>query len=154
MVMANTYTQLYVHIVFAVKGRENLIAPQWKEELFKYISGIITNKGQKLMVINGVPNHIHILVGFKPDVSLSDLVRDIKSNSSRYINEMKWVNGNFEWQRGFGAFTSGYSQLDHIANYIRNQEAHHKTKTFREEYVEILDQQEINYKPEYLFEEG
>jgi REP element-mobilizing transposase RayT len=150
--MANTYTQLYAHIVFAVKGRANLIAPQRKDELCKYITGIITNKGQKLMVINGMPDHMHLLVGFRPDVSLSDLVRDIKSNSSRFINENKWVTRNFEWQRGFGAFTLGYSQIDLVAQYIRNQEEHHKTKTFSEEYVETLNQNEIDYKTEYLFE--
>lgn len=152
--MANTYTQLYAHVVFAVKGRANQITPPWKEKLFKYITGIVKNKGQKLIVINGMPDHIHLLVGFRPDVSLSDLVRDIKSNSSRFVNENEWVKRNFEWQKGFGAFTLGYSQLDVVAHYIRNQEEHHKAKTFRDEYQEILNRHDIDYKTEYLFEAG
>ncbi|MCO6498325.1 MAG: IS200/IS605 family transposase [Chitinophagaceae bacterium] len=151
--MANTYTQLYVHIVFAVKGRSNLISKKWREGLCKYISGIITNKSQKLMVINGMPDHIHLLVGMKPDCNLSDLVRDIKSNSSRWINERKKVMGKFEWQTGYGAFSVGNSQVTSVVNYILNQEEHHKKKTFREEYVDFLDSYKIEFKPEYLFED-
>jgi REP element-mobilizing transposase RayT len=151
--MANTYTQLYFHIVFAVKGRANLIAPRWREELYKYITGIITNKNQKLIVINGMPDHLHLLVGMKPDGNLSDLVRDIKANSSKFINERKWVPGKFEWQTGFGAFTLGHSQLDVIVNYIKNQEEHHKTRTFKEEYLEFLKRYEIEFKPEYVFDQ-
>ena len=151
--MANTYTQLYVHIVFAVKGRGNLVSHSWKEELYKYITGIITNKNQKLMIVNGMPDHIHLLVGFKPDCSLSDLVRDIKANSSKFINEKKWVPGKFEWQTGFGAFTIGQSQIDRVVNYILTQEDHHKKKTFREEYVEFLNAYKIEYKSEYIFDD-
>jgi len=151
--MPNTYTQLYIHLVFAVKSRANLIQAKWKEELYKYITGIVTNKKQKLIAINGVADHIHILIGIKPDCSLSDLVRDIKANSSKFINEKKWVLGKFEWQQGFGAFTLGYSQLNVIINYIRTQEEHHKTKTFRDEYIEYLNLYEIDYKTEYLFDE-
>lgn len=151
--MANTYTQLYVHVVFAVKGRGNLISNSWKEELYKYITGIITNKNQKLMIVNGMPDHIHLLMGFKPDCSLSDLVRDIKANSSKFINEKKWVLGKFEWQAGFGAFTIGQSQIDRVVNYILTQEDHHKKKTFREEYVEFLNAYKIDYKSEYVFED-
>jgi len=151
--MANTYTQLYVHIVFAVKGRGNLVSQSWKEELYKYIAGIIVNKNQKLMILNGMPDHLHLLVGFKPDCSLSDLVRDIKANSSKFINEKKWVLGKFEWQAGFGAFTIGQSQIDRVVNYILTQEDHHKKKTFREEYVEFLNAYKIEFKSEYIFEE-
>ena len=151
--MANTYTQLYFHIVFAVKGRANLISSTWKEELYKYITGIVTNKNQKLIVINGMPDHVHILVGMKPDSNLSELVRDIKANSSKFINEKKWIIGKFEWQQGFGAFTLGYSQLDAIVNYIKAQEEHHKTKTFKEEYIDFLKRYNIDYKSEYLFED-
>ena len=151
--MANTYTQLYVHVVFAVKGRANLISKKWKEELYKYITGIITNKNQKLMIINGMPDHIHLLIGFKPDCSLSDLVRDIKANSSKFINEKKWIPGKFEWQTGFGAFTVGQSQIDKVVNYILTQEEHHKKKTFREEYVEFLNAYQIDFKTEYIFED-
>src|SRR5579875_1147041 len=105
--MPNTYTQLYFHVVFAVKARQNLIAVHWKEELYKYITGIVTNKSQKLLAINGMPDHIHLLIGMKPDATLSDLIRDVKANASRFINEKKWVTGKFEWQTGFGAFTLG-----------------------------------------------
>ncbi len=125
--MANTYSQLYIQIVFAVKGRQNLISKNNKDEIYKYITGIITNQKQKLIAINGMPDHIHILVGIKPDISLSDLVRDIKSSSSKFINEQKWINGKFEWQTGFGAFSYGHSQLTNIIKYIENQEEHHKT---------------------------
>ena len=107
--MANTYTQLYFHIVFAVKGRNNLISINWEEELYKYITGIISNKNQKLMIVNGMPNHIHLLIGTKPNCNLSDLVRDLKANSSKWINEKRFVRGKFEWQRGFGAFTVSQS---------------------------------------------
>jgi len=151
--MANTYTQLYVQIVFAVKGRQNLISKNWKEELYKYITGIITNEGQKLIAINGMPDHIHILIGLKPNKSLSDLVRDIKANSSRFINEKGWINGKFEWQTGFGAFSYSHSQLTNVINYIQNQEEHHTKKTFKEEYIDFLQAFDIEYKNEYIFNE-
>jgi len=151
--MANTYTQLYFHVVFAVKGRANLISAKWKEELYKYITGIVTNKNQKLIAINGMPDHIHLLIGMKPDANLSDLIRDVKANASKFINEKKFVLGKFEWQTGFGAFTLGQSQLNTIINYIRTQENHHQTKSFREEYVEFLKRYEIVYKTEYVFDE-
>ncbi|MBD0723590.1 transposase [Flavobacterium sp. L1I52] len=151
--MANTYSQLYIQIVFAVKGRQNLISSKWKDESYKYITGIVTNEGQKLIAINGMPDHIHILVGLKPNKALSDLVRDIKANSSRFINEKRWINGKFEWQTGFGAFTYSYSQLTSVINYIQNQEEHHKTKTFKEEYIEFFKLFDIDFKNEYLFED-
>ncbi len=151
--MANTYSQLYIQIVFAVKGRQNLISSKWKDEIYKYITGIITNQKQKLIAINGMPDHIHILVGIKPDISLSDLVRDIKSNSTKFINEQKWINGKFEWQTGFGAFSYSHSQLNNVIKYIQNQEQHHKTRTFKEEYIEFLKLFNIDFKNEYLFEE-
>ena len=150
--MANTYTQIYIHLVFAVKGRVNLVSPQWKDELYKYITGIVTNKKQKLIAINGMPDHIHILLGMKPDIALSDLVRDIKANSSKFINEQKFVTGKFEWQQGFGAFTLGHSQMDVIIQYINKQEEHHTAKTFKEEYIEFLKRYEIEYKTEYIFD--
>jgi REP element-mobilizing transposase RayT len=150
--MANTYTQLYFHVVFAVKGRNNLIGIKWKEELYKYITGIIKNKNQKLIAINGMPDHLHLLIGMKPDYNLSDLVRDIKANSSRFINEKKYIAGKFEWQTGFGAFTLGQSQLELIIDYINTQEEHHKTKSFRKEYIDFLIRYQIDYKMEYIFE--
>ena len=151
--MANTYSQLYVQIVFAVKGRQNLISKKWKDEIYKYITGIITNQKQKLIAINGMPDHIHILVGIKPNIPLSDLVRDIKSSSSKFINEQKWINGKFEWQTGFGAFSYGHSQLTNVIKYIENQEEHHRTKTFKEEYMAFLKLFNIDFRNEYLFED-
>jgi putative transposase len=151
--MANTYTQLYVHIVFAVKGRANLIATNRKDELYKYITGIVNGKGQKLMVVNGMPDHIHILLGFLPDCSLSDLIRDIKANSSRFINDQNWVIGKFEWQRGYGAFTVSASQISKVATYIENQEEHHHRTTFIEEYLEFLRLNNIEFDPRYIFED-
>lgn len=151
--MANTYSQLYVHIVFAVKGRQNLISKSWKDEVYKYITGIITNKEQKLIAINGMPDHVHILMGMKPDKSLSDLVRDIKASSSKFINDKRWINGKFKWQTGFGAFSYSHSQLSNVIKYIENQEEHHKTKTFKEEYIEFLKLFNIDFKNEYVFDE-
>ncbi|RZJ74155.1 MAG: IS200/IS605 family transposase [Flavobacterium sp.] len=152
--MADTYSQIYIQIVFAVKGRDNLISGKWKDELYKYITGIITNEGQKLLAINGMPDHIHILIGLKPTAMLSNLVRDIKSNSSRFINEKQWIAGKFEWQQGFGAFSYSQSQLTNVITYIQNQEEHHKLKTFREEYIEFLKLYNVDYKDQYLFTES
>ena len=151
--MANTYSQLYIQIVFAVKGRQNLISENKKDEIYKYITGIITNKKQKLIAINGMPDHIHILVGIKPDISLTDLVRGIKSSSSKFINEQKWINGKFEWQTGFGSFSYGHSLLTNVIKYIENQEEHHKTRTFIEEYKAFLKLFNIDFKNEYVFNE-
>lgn len=151
--MANSFTQLYFHVVFAVKGRACLIRPAWKEELYKYITGIVTAKGQKLLAINGMPDHLHLLVGTKPNMPILDLVRDIKANSSRFIREKGWVRGAFEWQEGFGAFTLGHSQWSKIIPYIQNQEEHHRVHTFREEYMAFLQKYEVEYRPEYLFQE-
>ena len=150
--MADTYTQMYVHVVFAVKGRENIISPQWKDELYKYITGIVSNEKQKLLAINGMPDHVHILLGVKPTIAVSDLVRDIKANSSRFINEKKWVAGKFEWQNGFGAFTYGHSQLGTIISYIDNQEEHHKKKTFKDEYIDFLKKFNVAYDGQFLFD--
>jgi REP element-mobilizing transposase RayT len=152
--MADTYSQIYIHIVFAVKGRDNLISKKWKEELYKYISGIVVNEGQKLIAINGMPNHIHILIGLKPTMALSNLVRDIKANSSKFINTQQWIAGKFEWQQGFGAFSYSHSQLDTVIKYIQNQEEHHKTKTFRQEYTEFLKLYNIDYKNEFIFNDA
>tara|TARA_R110000868_G_scaffold276394_1_gene536049 strand:- start:812 stop:1270 length:459 start_codon:yes stop_codon:yes gene_type:complete len=151
--MANTYSQIYIHVVFAVKGRQNLISKNWKDELYKYITGIVTNENQKLIAINGMPDHIHILIGLKPNKALSDLVRDIKANSSRFINDKSWINGKFEWQTGFGAFSYSHSQLTNVINYIQNQEEHHNKKTFKEEYVDFLKAFDINYNNQYLFDD-
>lgn len=150
--MADTYTQIYIQTVFAVKGRQGLIPNQHKAELYKYITGIVTNKGQKLMRINGMADHVHILIGLSPSMALSDLVRDIKSNSSLFINQKQWTRGKFNWQKGFGGFSYGHSQLDQVIAYIENQEQHHRRKSFREEYLELLDKFQIKFEPQYLFE--
>ena len=150
--MSNTYTQIYIHIVFAVKGRQNLIPKEHKTELHGYIMGIITNKKQTVIQINSMPDHIHILVGITPDTTVSGLVRDIKANSSKFINQKRWVMGRFEWQVGFGAFSYSRSRLDDLVKYIKNQEKHHMHKTFREEYLEILKRFNVNYDERYIFD--
>lgn len=151
--MANTYSQIYIHVTFSVKRHLPLLSKQWREELFKYITGITTSKKEILMQVNGVEDHIHILLCIKPTSVLSDIVRDIKANSSRFINERSWVKGKFEWQEGFGAFSVGHTQVGMVVNYIRNQEEHHRTKTFKEEYLQLLKENEIDYKEEYAFDE-
>jgi REP element-mobilizing transposase RayT len=150
--MADTYTKIYVHVIFTVQGRQNLISKQHKDELYKYITGIIQNKKQKVIIINGMPDHIHILIGIKPDIALSDLIRDVKANASSFINEKRWIMGKFSWQEGFGGFSYSHSQLDSVANYIRNQEKHHSKKTFREEYLELLKKFDVEYDPKYMFD--
>ena len=151
--MPNTYTQLYVHVIFAVKSRRLLISNLWKDNLYKYITGIITNKNQKLMIINGMPDHLHLLIGLKPDCSLYDLIRDVKAYSSKWINENKFVQSKFEWQSGFGAFSVSKSGLNAVANYIANQEVHHQEVSFRKEFIRLLTEYEINFKEEYLLED-
>ena len=149
--MANTYSQIYIHLVFAVSGRLTLIRNEWKNELYKYITGIIKNENQKLMAINGTSDHVHLLVGIKPEISLSNLVRDIKSNSSRFLNEKHKLKIKFKWQEGFGAFSYSYSMVDTIVKYINNQENHHRKKSLREEYIEILEKFHIKYEDKYIF---
>jgi len=151
--MANTYTQLYYHVVCVVKGRQSLINVSWKDSLYKYITGVVTNQGQKLYIINGMPDHIHILISCKPTVMLSDLVKEIKEHSTKYINQQNLAPSKFSWQVGFGAFTVSYRNVDNVVNYIKNQEQHHTKKTFREEYKEFLIENNVEYKEEYLFEE-
>ena len=150
--MPGAYTQIYIQIVFAVKGRENHISKTWRDELHKYISGIITNKGQKSIIVNGVSDHVHVFVGLKPSMALSDLVRDIKNNSSNFINEKKFVKGKFSWQEGYGAFSYAHSQIEQVYNYILNQEQHHHKKTFKEEYLDFLEKFQVEYDEKYLFE--
>ncbi len=150
--MANTYSQIYIQIVFAVKGRQNLISKEKREELHKFITGIVTNREQKLLAIFAMPDHVHILVGMKPSISISDLVRDIKAGSSKFINDSKWINGKFNWQEGFGAFSYSKSNLDNVVKYILNQEEHHKNKTFKNEYLDFLEKFEIEYDEKYVFE--
>lgn len=150
--MADTFSQIYIQIVFAVKKRECLIHQSWEEELYKYISGIIRNKEQKVLAINGMPDHIHILIGMKPSCCLSDLVREIKKSSNEFIKERKFSKYHFQWQEGFGAFSYCHSALDNVISYIQNQKAHHKKQTFKEEYKEFLIQFHVDHKDEYLYD--
>ncbi len=150
--MANTYSQIYVHIVFAVKGRQNLINANIREELHKYITGIITNRDQKLLSIFCMPDHTHLLIGLKPSIIISDLVRDIKAGSSKFINDKKLIKGKFSWQEGFGVFSYSRSQIDTVIKYIQNQEKHHNKKSFKEEYIDFLEKFAVEYDEKYLFE--
>jgi putative transposase len=151
--MANSYTQIHIQYVFVVKFRDGLIHRTWKEELFKYISGIIKFHNHKLLAINGVENHIHILVGMKPTQTISELAQVIKANSSKWINETKMERFRFEWQAGFGAFSYSKWDVEKIINYIHNQEEHHKKDTFKEEYLKFLEDFEIDFDEKYIFQE-
>jgi putative transposase len=150
--LANTYTQVYLHIVFAVKHRDTLISSSWKERLHKYMTGIIRNQGHKLIAINTMPDHVHIFIGMKPDAALSDLVRDIKRDSTNFVNNGIKLKGKFGWQEGFGAFSYSHSQIDSVVKYILNQEEHHHRKTFREEYETMLKDFAVEYNDRYVFE--
>jgi len=149
--MANTYTQIYIHYVFAVQNRIGLLQAHWRDELYKYITGTIANKGHKLLQIGGTSDHIHILVSMSPKQSPSELMADVKRSSSLWINENRFVKGKFSWQEGFGAFSYGKSQISNVCNYITTQEKHHKKRTFHEEYLELLKLFEIEYDERYVF---
>ena len=149
--MSNTYSQIYIQIIFAVQGRESLININWEEELFKYITGIVTSKVQKMIAINGVEDHIHFLIGMKPSCNISDLVREIKKSSNLFISNKKFCKQSFNWQEGFGAFSYSHSSLTNVIKYIENQKEHHKKKSFKEEYLEFLEKFSVDYKDEYLF---
>jgi REP element-mobilizing transposase RayT len=149
--MANTYTQIYIHVVFAVEGRQNLIKLEKNDELQKYITGIVSGQKQKLIAINNMPDHLHLLVGLKPDMALSDLMRDVKAGSSKYINENRWVAGRFSWQEGFGAFSYSRSQLGTVIRYVENQQKHHAKKSFRDEYIDLLEKFGVDYDRRYVF---
>ncbi|PWJ53105.1 REP element-mobilizing transposase RayT [Dyadobacter jejuensis] len=148
----NTYSQIYVHIVFAVKGRENLILPSWEEKIYKYITGIVQNKEQKMIAINGMPDHIHFLLGIRPTCCISDMVREIKKSSNLYIQTEQLSKFKFQWQEGFGAFSYSHSHLDMAINYILRQKEHHKKKSFGDEYIEMLQKFNIDYNDKYLLE--
>ncbi len=150
--MANTYSQIYIHLVFAVKNQLYPINSEKKKDLYKYIEDIITEKNQKLISINGSFDHIHLFIILKPEMKLSDLVRTVKSKSSKFINENNWTNGKFEWQKGYGAFSYSYSQIPEIIKYIETQEEEHNKKSFKDEYIELLNKFNIGYDENYLFE--
>lgn len=150
--MANTYSQITIHAVFAVKNRENFIIKEWRYVLHKYIAGIIKNKGAKSLAVGGWKDHVHILFGLPVTISISDFMSAVKANSSKWINEEKFLKGKFQWQAGYGAFSYSKSQRDIVIKYIINQEEHHKTKTFKEEYLKMLLDFEVAYEDQYLFE--
>ena len=150
--MANTYSQISIHCVFAVKGRENLITKNWRDDLHKYISGIITNNGAKSLAVGGWKDHVHIFFGMPVTTCISDFMSIVKASSSKWINEQRFIRGKFQWQPGYGAFSNSKSQRDGVIKYIMSQEEHHRTKTFQEEYLKILDDFEVAYDSKYLFE--
>ncbi len=149
--MSNTYTQIHIQAVFAVKNRISLINHSWEESLYMYITGIIQNHGHKLIAINGMPDHIHIFFGLRPLQSLSDLIRNVKGDSSYWINQQKFVSGKFSWQEGFGAFSYSKSHISNVANYIKNQKIHHQRKDFISEYIKILEDYEVKFDERYIF---
>jgi len=149
--MANTYTQIHIQAVFAVRNRSSIIMNSWKDELFKYMTGIIQNHEHKVLAINGMPDHIHIFFGMRPIQSLSDLMQDIKGDSSLWINKKGFVKGRFSWQQGFGAFSYSKSSISNVIRYIQNQETHHKKRTFIEEYLGFLKKFEVDYDERYIF---
>ncbi len=150
--MAGTYSQIYIQVVFAVKGRQNLLCKDWRDEVFKYMCGIIKNKGHKPIIVNGVSDHVHALIGLKPVMALSDLVRDVKNNSTNFINAHAWIQGKFSGQEGYGAFSYSHSQIDTVYNYILNQEQHHSQQAFQDEYLGFLRKFGIEHDVRYLFE--
>jgi REP element-mobilizing transposase RayT len=151
--MANTFTQIYIHFVYAVQNRASLIQLEWKDQLYKYITGIVQKNGHKLIAINGVANHIHIFVGYKPHQLIPELMQDVKGSSSKWINEKKIVKGKFSWQEGYGAFSYSHSQIDQVVRYINNQEKHHKKQTFQEEYELLLKKFNIQFDEKYILKD-
>ncbi|WP_338815653.1 IS200/IS605 family transposase (plasmid) [Bernardetia sp. Wsw4-3y2] len=150
--MANVYSQLYIQIVFAVKGRNSLIKESFRDELQKYMTGVVREKGHKLLAIYCMPDHTHLLIGLKPDLSISELVQQVKTSSNKFIKEKKFLKTKFEWQKGYGAFSYSKSALDTVIKYVLNQPEHHKKRTFKEEYLLLLKKFEIEYNEKYLFE--
>jgi REP element-mobilizing transposase RayT len=150
--MANTYTQCYFHLVFAVKNRKALIKKDWKSELEMYITGIVKNHRHKMLAIGAVPDYIHLLIGYNVNQLIPDLVEEIKISSNSWINGKGLSKFKFEWQKGYGAFTNSRSQIDRVVKYILSQEEHHKKRTFKEEYLELLQKNNIEFKQEYLFD--
>ncbi len=151
--MANTYTQIHLHLVFAVQNRRSLINEDWEDDLYKYITGIVQKNNHKMIIINGMPDHLHIAIGMRPTQSLSDLMQDIKGSSSKWINENKLSKGKFIWQEGYGAFSYNKSLLPKLIEYIKKQKEHHRKKSFLEEYIEFLKAFEIDYNERYIFKE-
>jgi putative transposase len=151
--MSNTFTQIHIQFVFAVKYRECLLHKKWNDELYKYITGIVQKQNHKMIAINGVSDHIHLLIGMRPTQSISDLMQDVKGSSSKWINEKNFVPKKFEWQEGYGAFSYSLSQVKTVVNYIKNQEAHHAKQSFRDEYISFLKEFEVPFDEVYIFKD-
>lgn len=149
--MAGAYTKVYIHIVFAVKRRRKLLKKPWRLDVFSYMAGILLEKNQVPILINGVEDHVHVLVALKANLSISDIVRDIKNNSSNFINQRNFVAGKFSWQEGYGAFSCDYHSYGKVYDYIAGQEEHHRKKDFRDEYMSLLKENDIDYDEKYLF---
>jgi putative transposase len=147
-----TFTQMYVQLVFAVKNRDAVLIKDIRKRVFEYMSGITTNMKHKSIIVNGTSNHVHILLGLNPSISVSDTVHDIKRSSSLFINNEKLCPGRFSWQEGYGGFTYSRSQIADVYNYIENKESHHKKRTFREEFIDILIKNEIEFDQQFLFD--
>lgn len=150
--MANTFSQIYLQFVFAVKGRQSLIKKENKEELQKYITGLVQNRNAKMLAVNCMPDHSHLFVGFKPSVLIADFIKEIKVESNEFINNKKWIKGKFSWQQGYGVFSYSHSHIDRVIKYVLNQEKHHYKKSFREEYLELLSRFEISFDEKYIFD--
>ena len=150
--MANTFSQIYLQFVFAVKRRESLIVKEYKEELQKYITGLVQNRKAKMLAIHCMPDHTHLFIGFKPTILISDFVKEIKVESNEFINNKKWVKGKFGWQEGYGVFSYSHSHIDAVVKYVLNQETHHQKRTFKQEYHELLEKFRIPYEERFLFE--
>lgn len=150
--MADTYVQMHIHLVFATKNRDAIIAKEWKIDLEKYITGIVQNHRHKMLAIKSVSDHIHIFIGYNVNHLIPNLVEEIKTSSNKWINQNKLSPYKFEWQQGYGCFSHSHSQVESVSNYIMNQEEHHRKKTFKEEYLKILNENEMKYNDKYIFD--
>ncbi|MCF7668723.1 MAG: IS200/IS605 family transposase [Verrucomicrobia bacterium] len=151
--MANTFSQIYIQFVFAVQDRCSLIHPKWKNELYRYITSIIQTNKHKLIAINGMPNHLHVFIGYKPHQLIPELLQEVKGSSSKWINDKGFTYGKFSWQPGYGAFSYSHSQIGNVVEYVMNQENHHRQKSFREEYIQLLDRFNIEYNPQHILKD-
>jgi putative transposase len=149
--MANTYSQIHLQFIFVVKYRRGLIDKSWKTELYKYMTTCIQKHGHKVLIINGIEDHVHLFVGFRPSQSISSLAQEVKAATSKWINETKYLNREFRWQSGYAVFSYSLSEVPRVISYIKNQEAHHQKKTFQKEHLELLKEFNIEYQQEYLF---
>jgi len=149
--MANTYTQIHIHAIFSVQNRQSLISSDWRDDLYKYITGIVQNHNHKMLQINGMPDHIHVLLGFRPTQSLSELMKYVKQDSTKWVNQNKFVNGRFSWQKGYGAISHSRSQVPQVIKYIQKQREHHKKKSFRQEYLDFLEKFDVDYDERFIF---